>query len=193
MRHIPALAVLVLVLVLAGSLASAAGAGVPPSLLPLAEDNRWVLRDVERGGTQTVSVARGPAGLVLRGLVGAGELRVRAAGRSVEAWDSSARRWEPFLQLGGAAGTSYTVDLAGTTLWRSLVVTVASRTAVVHDGRGKTLRNCVRLTFRARKPIADAGLEELVLAPGVGIARTSEQTIAGLRVRVLTSLRLSES
>jgi len=191
MRHIPALAVLVLVL--AGSLDSAAGAGVPPSLLPLAEGNRWVLRDVQRGGTATVSVARGPSGLVLRGLVGAGELRVRAAGRSVEAWDPSAQRWEPFLQLGAAAGTSYTVDLAGTALWRSLVVTVGSRTAVVHDGRGKTLRNCVRLTFRARKPIADAGLEEIVFAPGVGIVRTTDQTIAGLRVRVLAGLRLNES
>ena len=189
MRHIPVLAVLVLVL--AGSLGSAAGAGVQPSLLPLAEGNRWLLRDVEVGSTATVSVARGPSGLVLRGLVGAGELRVRAAGRAVEAWDPSAGRWEPFLRLSAAAGTTYSVDLAGTTLWRSLVVTVASRAAVVHDGRGKTLRNCVRLTFRARKPIADAGLEELVLAPGVGIVRTSEQTIAGSRVRVLAALRLS--
>ena len=152
-----------------------------------------MLRDVERGGTATVSVARGSSGLVLRGLVGAPELRVRAAGRSVEAWDSSAGRWEPFLQLGAAAGTTYAVDLAGTALWRSLVVTVAARTAVVHDGRDKTLRNCVRLTFQARKPIADAGLEELVFAPGVGIVRTTEQTIAGLRVRVLSALRLSES
>ncbi len=191
MRNIPALTVVVLVL--AGSLDSAAGAGVPPSLLPLTEGNRWVLRDVQRGGTQAVSVARGPSGLVLRGLVGAGDLRVRAAGRSVEAWDASAQRWEPFLQLGAAPGTSYTVDLPGTALWRSLVVTVASRTAVVHDGRDKTLRNCVRLTFQARKPIPDSGLEELVFAPGVGIVRTTEQTIAGLRVRVLSALRLSES
>jgi hypothetical protein len=71
-----------------------------------------------------------------------------------------------------------------------VTVTVASRSAVVHDARGKTLRNCVRLTFAARKRMPDAGLEELVFAPGIGFARTSEQTIAGTRVRVLSTLRL---
>jgi len=150
-----------------------------------------MLRDVEGPSTAAISVARTPSGLVLRGLPGAGELRVRSAGRSVEAWDPASRRWEPFLRLGAPAGTRYKVDLAGAPMWRSLTVTVASRSVVVDDARGKTLRNCVRLTFAARKPIADAGLEELVFAPGVGFARTAEQTIAGTRVRVLSSLRLS--
>ena len=100
------------------------------------------------------------------------------------------RRWEPFLRLGAPAGTRFKVDLAGTPLWRSLTVTVASRSVVVHDARGKALRDCVRLTFATRKPIADAGLEELVFAPGVGFARIAEQTIAGTRVRVLSSHRL---
>jgi hypothetical protein len=160
-----------------------------PRLLPLAAGNRWVLRD-EQGSAGTISVVRTSSGLLLRGLPGAGELRVRAAGRAVEAWDPDSARWEPFLRLGAPVGTRYTVDLAGTALWRSLVVTVASRSAVVHDARGKTLRDCLRLTFGSRKPIADAGLEELVFAPGLGFARTSEQTIAGTRVRVLAAVRI---
>jgi hypothetical protein len=159
-------------------------------LLPLADGNSWVLRDVERGSAATISVAREESGLVLRGLPGAGELRVRAAGGSIEAWDPAAARWEPFLRLGAPAGTRYKVALTGAPLWRSLTVTVASRSAVVRDARGKTLRNCVRLTFAAGKPVADAGLEELVFAPNVGFARISEQTIAGTRVRVLAGLQL---
>ena len=164
--------------------------GAPPALLPLADGNRWVLRDLESRATATISTTRTPAGLVLRGLPGAGELRVRASGRSIQAWDRVRARWEPFLRLGAPKGTRYKVDLAGAPLWRSLTVTVASRSAVVHDARGKTLRNCVRLTFGSGKPIADAGLEELVFAPGVGVVRTAEQTIAGTRVRVLAGVRL---
>ena len=171
-------------------LPAATTASEPPSLLPLAGGNRWVLSDAELGGTKTISVTRGATGLVLHGLPGAGDLRVRAAGRAVVAWDSASGRWEPFLRLGAAAGTTYLVDLAGSELWRSLAVTVGSRRTVVTDARGKTLRNCVRLTFAARKPVADAGLEELVFAPGVGFVRTSEQTIAGPRVHLLAALRL---
>lgn len=160
------------------------------ALLPLADGNRWVLRDVERPSTATISVVRRPSGLVLRGLPGAGDLRVRTASRAVQAWDPADGRWEPFLRLGARAGTRYAVALSSAPLWRSVTVTVSSRSAVVRDGRGRTLRGCVRLTFAARKPVADAGLEEVVLAPGVGFARIADQTIAGTRVRVLAGLRL---
>jgi len=162
----------------------------PPPLLPLADGNRWVLRDVAGPSTATISVVRGPTGLVLRGVPGARALRVRSVGRAVQAWDPASARWEPFLRLGAPVGTRYTVDLSGAPLWRSLTVTVASRTAVVHDARGRTLRSCVRLTFASRKAIADAAIEELVFAPGIGFARIAEQTIAGTRVRELASLRL---
>ena len=167
-----------------------AGAAGPPSAFPLADGNRWILSDVESGGRATVSVAREPTGLVLHGLPGTDGLRVRSAGRTIEAWDPVNRRWEQLLRLGAPAGTSYVVSLGGEPLWRSLRVTVASREAVVHDARGKTLRNCVRLTFRALKPVADAGLEELTFAPGIGLVRSVEMTIAGPRERVLASLRL---
>ncbi|HEX5800003.1 MAG TPA: hypothetical protein VFY02_07845 [Gaiellaceae bacterium] len=185
---------LALVLIVVAGCGAAAGdeAAPQPSAtpLPLADGNRWVLRDDERGSTATISVARTPSGLVLRGVPGTGDVRVRTAGRAVQAWDTAGARWVPFLRLGAPAGTRYTVALSGAPLWRSLTVTVASRTAVVRDGRGRTLRNCVRLTFATRKPVADAAIEELVFAPGVGFVRTAEQTIAGTRVRVLAAVRL---
>jgi hypothetical protein len=97
-----------------------------------------------------------------------------------------------FLRLGAPAGTRYVVDLADTALWRSVVVTVASRRAVVEDATGRTLRNCVRLVVRQRKPVADAGVEELVFAPGVGPARIVEQTIAGPRTFLLAVWKVRE-
>jgi len=187
-RHVLVVSIL---LSLAAALPAATVASDAPSMLPLAGGNRWVLRDPALGGTRSISITRGPSGLVLHGVPGAADLRVRAAGRAVEAWDSASRRWEPFLRLGAAQGTTYAVDLAGTSFWRSLVVKVDSRRTVMFDARGKALRNCVRLTFAARKPIADAGLEELVFAPGIGFARTTEQTIAGPRVHLLAAYKLS--
>jgi hypothetical protein len=165
-------------------------ASTPPALLPLADGNRWVLRDTRGPSTATIAVVRRGSGLVLRGLPGAGDLRVRARGRAVEVWEPDRARWEPFLRLDAPAGTRYAVALSAAPLWRSLTVTVASRTAIVRDGRGRTLRDCVRLKLVARKPVADAAVEELVLAPGVGFVRIVEQTIAGTRVRVLAGLRL---
>lgn len=161
-----------------------------PSPFPLADGNRWVLRDTETGTARTILLVRKPSGLVLRGLPGAADLRVRGAGKTKEAWDPASRRWEPLLRLGAPAGTRYVVDVGNSGLWRSLQVTVASRQAVVHDARGKTLRGCVRLTFRAKKPIADAGLEELTFAPGIGPVAVTEITIAGPRRSTLASYRL---
>lgn len=160
------------------------------SPFPLADGNRWVLRDTETGTARTILLVRKPSGLVLRGLPGAADLRVRSAGKTTEAWDPASRRWEPLLRLGAPAGTRYVVDVGNSGLWRSLQVTVASRQAVVHDARGKTLRGCVRLTFRAKKPIADASLEELTFAPGIGPVAVTEITIAGPRRSTLASYRL---
>ena len=64
-------------------------------------------------------------------------------------------------------------------------MTVAARDATVADAEGRQVRDAVRLTFRYRGTLADAGLEELVFAPGVGLARVVEMTIAGPRVSVL--------
>jgi hypothetical protein len=137
-------------------------------------------------------VSRSGSALVLRGFPGTGPQRVRGLGDAVQARDSSQQRWEPFLRLGAPAGTSYAVYLADSPLWRSVVVTIASRHAVVEDANGRTLRNCVRLVVRQRKPVADAGVEELVFAPGVGPARIVEQTIAGPRTFLLAVWKVRE-
>jgi hypothetical protein len=160
------------------------------SPFPLADGNRWVLRNTASGAVRTMSLSRKPSGLVLRGLPGAADLRVRRVGKATEAWDRTSGRWEPLLRLGAPVGTRYVVDIGDSTLWRSVQVKVASRQAVVHDARGKTLRGCVRLAFHARKPVADAGLEELTFAPGIGPVAVTEITIAGPRRSTLASFRL---
>jgi hypothetical protein len=165
--------------------ADGVGAAPAPSQFPLAAGNTWYLADAENGAGSQVSVHARANGLLLRGFPGSGDLRVRRAGLAVEAWDPADGRWEAFLRLGAPAGTHYKVDLARTGLWRNLVVTVASRKLEVEDARGRSLRGCVRLTFRNPKGLADAGLEELVFAPGVGIVRIAEMTIAGTRTRLL--------
>jgi hypothetical protein len=135
----------------------------------------------------SVAVAREaePSGVVLRGFPGLGQARVRSAGEGVEIWDAGARRWQRFLRLGAPVGTSWVVNLPRTLLWRNVVVTVASRDAAVTDEDGETVRGAVRLTLRNRGKLADAGLEELVFAPGIGLARVVETTIAGPRTSVL--------
>jgi hypothetical protein len=165
-----------------------ANAATQPSLFPLEVGRSWQLYD-ERTGRRAgaVAVAREaePAGVVLRGFPGLGEARVRGVGDAVEVWDPVARRWTRFLRLGAAAGTSWVVNLPRTLLWRNVVVTVASRNETVEDADGRAVRGAVRLTLRNRGKLADAGLEELVFAPGVGLARVVETTIAGPRTAVL--------
>ncbi len=84
--------------VLALSLVATQAAPAAPSgsLFPLAAGNRWTLRDVERGSSATVSVAKDrPSGLLLRGFPGTADLRVRTEGSTIAAWDSGNDRWEP--------------------------------------------------------------------------------------------------
>ena len=97
---------LFLLTLLAGALAATAEAVSAPLYLPLADGNRWVLRDDGGAAAQSISVGRGATGLMLRGVPGAGDLRVRAVGQSIEAWDPAGARWEPFLRLGAPAGTN---------------------------------------------------------------------------------------
>jgi hypothetical protein len=167
-----------------------ADAGTGPSLFPLADGNRWTLRDLKSGTASTITARRSGAVFILRAFPGAGTVRVRGQGEGVEAWDAVDRRWEPFLRLGAPAGTRYLVDLRGTTFWEDVDVTVASRRAVVRDARGRALRGCVRLTFSYRVGIADAGLEVLAFAPGVGPVFASEQSIEGPRESTLASFTL---
>ena len=174
----------ILIGTLALAVAGGASAGGEPDYMPLADGNTWYLAELDGGAPLRVTAVKRSQAFVLRNFPGAGDLRVRARGSAVEAWDESADRWEPFLRLGARTGTRYVVDLAGTA-WRRVTVTVASRRAVVEDAEGRRRGNCVRLTFRYAKPTPDAGLEELAFAPRIGLARIVEQTIAGTRTRVL--------
>jgi hypothetical protein len=171
-----------------GGVDEGADAGTQRSFFPLQVGKSWQLYD-ERTGVRASSVAvvreADPAGFVLRGFPGLPEARVRRVGDAVEAWDPGAGRWEPFLRLGAPAGTTYRVDLPQTLFWRNVVVTVATRDATVADANGRSVRGAVRLTIRSKGKLADAGLEELVFAPGIGLARVVETTIAGPRVTVL--------
>jgi hypothetical protein len=178
-----ALATVLLALVAATTAAAAAAPA-----LPLAAGNRWVLRDADGLSTGAVAIRLRPAGLTLSGLPLLPETRVRAEDPAVTAWDAAGRRWEPFLRLGAPVGTTYKVDLSGTG-WRGLTVTVASRTLVL-EVLGRRRPGCIRLVFSAPKGTADAGVEELVFCPGLGLARVTEQTIAGPRTRRLTSVTL---
>jgi hypothetical protein len=176
--------------ILALLLVAGASAARAPRLFPLADGNRWALASVHSGTPREISLAREAGYLVLRGLPGARELRVRRVGQAVQAWDRREHRWEAFLRLGAAVGTTYAVDLSGMALWNQVQVTVTSRRAVVRDLADRVWRRCTRLAFRYRGALADAGLEELSFARGVGPVHFTETTIAGPRASALSWYRL---
>ncbi len=182
MRRVLALPALALVL------AAPACATSPATLLPLRDGSRWLLRD-DSGVEAQLAVRKTTAGTTLTGIPGAGSLRVRTRGAAVEAYDTTQRRWEPFLRLGAKAGTAYKIDLTQTPMWRQVSARVVSRTTTVYDANGKAHRNCVRITFFSNK-IADAGPEELVFAPGIGFVRIAEQSIRGPQPKLLVSYRI---
>jgi hypothetical protein len=151
-----------------------------PSPFPLAAGNRWTLRDIETNVARTISVRKEAEGLVLTGLPGAPPLRVRWAGETLQAWDVADERWEAIFRFGGPAGKGYAVNLGSTLLWRNVVVTLDAKRAPVSDLNGRT-RKCVRFTFGYKRGLADAGLESISFAPGIGPVRIADQTIAGTR------------
>jgi hypothetical protein len=162
----------------------AAAVAAPPPLFPLRDGATWKLAD-QRGAAMVVKASRSGQAYVLRGFPGLGSVRVRPKGSDVQAWDAQGARWAPFLRLGARTGTRYRVDLRDAPLWRAVEVTVESRSAVCADARDRPVRRCVALALRTRKPIADAGVERLVFAPGIGLAEVVVQTIAGPRTYTL--------
>ena len=116
---------------------------------------------------------------MLRGFPGFATLRVRPVGGDVQAWNARGARWAPFLRLSAPVGTRYRVDLPASPLWRRIDVTVTSRATCYVASR--PVRGCVTLDLRALQPIADAGVERLVFAPGIGPVEIVVQTIAGPR------------
>ena len=112
---------------------------------PLAPGTHWTLRDIDSGARTTISVGKGR---VLHGFPGAGDVRVRNVGKTVQAWDAKDGRWEPWFRFGAKKGERYTVRLASTLLWQSVEVRVASKTASARDYHGKTYRGCMRFVFQ---------------------------------------------
>jgi hypothetical protein len=155
---------------------------VGTSLFPLTPGHRWTFRDVE-SGAKVVIVMR--PGHVLHGFPGAGDLRARALGKTVEAWDEEDGRWETWFRFGAPVKTAYAVELEGTPLWQKVEVRVAATSAAVRDRGGKLHRGCTRFAFRQLGGVADAGLTEMSFCPGVGPVRYSETTIAGPRTYAL--------
>ena len=157
----------------------------PPPRRPASSRSRdgatWKLTD-QSGATLDPVDERSALGraYILQGFPGFASLRVRAAGRPPGVGREGAR-WAPFLRLGAPTGTRYRVDLRDAPLWRAVDVTVASSPACAADARGRVVRGCVELALRSRKPTADAGVERLVFAPGIGLAEVVVQTIAGSR------------
>jgi hypothetical protein len=171
-----------------GAVGSASGEPTP-SPFPLADGNRWTLRDIEGNAARTIFVRKEAQDLVLSGLPGAPPLRVRWAGDTLQAWDVADERWEAVFRFGGLAGKGYPVSLGNTLLWRNVVVTLKSKRAEEEDLYGRT-RNCVRFTFASKRGVADAGLESISFAPGVGPVRIAHQTIAGTRELALAGYRV---
>jgi hypothetical protein len=151
------------------------------TLFPLAPGSYWTLRDVESGTKNAISIRKGR---VLHGFPGAGDLRVRRAGHTVQAWDAKERRWEDFFRFGAKVGTRHEVKLP-TTLWQAVEVRVATKTATVRDYHRKAHAGCTRFTFRQLRPLADAGLVDMAFCPRAGLVRYSETTIAGPRTFAL--------
>jgi hypothetical protein len=176
-------------LTLSFGVAGGASAEPSPSPFPLADGNRWTLRNVETNAAKTVSVRKEPEGFVVSGLPGAPALRVRWVGETLQAWDTADERWEAIFRFGGPAGKGYPVSLRNTLLWRNVVVTLTSKRATVEDFGGRT-RNCVRFTFGYKRGLADAGLESMSFAPGIGPVRIADQTIAGTRELALAGYRV---
>lgn len=175
---------IVVTAVLLGALvsASAAVAG-SPNLFPLGARSSWTLTDPQ-GNELTIRATRSGTSFVLRGFPGVASLRVRQDGGNLEAWDSRASRWRPFLRLAAPEGTRYRVDLPGAPLWRAVDVRVAARGETCRVA-SRQVRGCVAFALRSRKPIADAGVERLVFAPGLGPVEIVVQTIAGPRTYAL--------
>jgi hypothetical protein len=151
-----------------------------PQLFPLRLGNEWSFENRRYGGEDALVVSRAVEGVfVLTGFPGAPGVRIRSSGQTVQAWDRSQRRWEPFLRLGAGAGTKYTVDLPQP-LWNGAQVTVASRRAsLFNPALRRRFSGLLRLSIRPSPELSDAGVTGLWFAPRIGPLRWIERSIAG--------------
>jgi hypothetical protein len=174
-----------------------------PSYFPLAGGNHWVYRRTTPGGVESWEVAATatPASTADRArftLSGyfLGAPRLVAVGRGDRVTEKNPTG-EPDLLwylLGAPVGTSWKLQLAEqptATPYSGCVsgsaLTVASRNETVAVPAG-VFRGVVRIDFRS--PCADAGISSEWFAPGVGLVRREEQSIAGPVVSELTQAKL---
>jgi hypothetical protein len=161
---------------------------------PLQPRNEWTFENVRYGGAETLSVGRASPGVFrLIGFPGAGTMRVRWSGQTLQAWDGEDRRWEALLRLGAPVGTKYAVDLPQP-LWSRVQVTVASRRAAFYNPRLRRRHSgTVRLSLLPNPDLADAGITDLWFAPRLGPVRWVEQSIAGPVEHLLARARIGRT
>lgn len=100
------------------------------------------------------------------------------SGNNLWVWDPNAAQWKIFLKCGVGAGTKYTVNL-GRPLWSSVEVTLKSKATKYYDAQlNRNFYNCLRFTF-VNHGVADAGLEDLILAPNLGLLHWTETSLLG--------------
>jgi hypothetical protein len=159
-------------------------------LFPLAAGNTWRFESESSRTTRNMSIVRQAGGLVLQGFPGSPALRVRTRGARIDAWDTAAQRWRPFLRLGLPKGSAYRVDLGANPMWRGVRVAVKAKGAKVNDPSDRSYEGCTTLSFRPGRGVADAGLLEMSFCPGIGPVVFSEQTLAGPRAWALSTHRV---
>jgi hypothetical protein len=109
----------------------------------------------------------------------------------LQAWDAGQRRWEAFLRLGAAKGTSWQINLPDP-VWTQARASVESRTATVRVGPlGRSFSRAVRVVMRPSPELSDAGITKLVFAPGVGLVLWEELTFGGSVTYALSSARVN--
>lgn len=142
-------------------------------------DDTRMIRIIDTG------VAGSEQALLMTGLMG--DRLVRANGNRIEQFSSDA--WRLLFDLDAEAGASWTIDLESAQLDDFLdgaAVTVVARSDSITVPYG-TFGGITHLSIAPPPGLADAGLTDLWLAPGVGIVAWTELSIAGPRTYSLVS------
>lgn len=183
MRNTAAASLLAL-LVLAATPASAQTA---QDLFPNQDGNAWtyeVRGQIGNGSTRQVSVtARSGGWAQVTGLEGDHWLWMSAQSGRVWAWDASSGTYGLLFDLAAARGTQFSMQIpAAPCLNRSRWE--VSKTAATVDTPVGRFTDCVVID-NVQPVCADAGIESMTFAPGVGLVAFAWTTIAGPHTAVL--------
>lgn len=120
-------------------------------------------------------------------LLGLSTQWVHRRGETIYAWDASTRRNSELFKLDASVGDSWAVEL--TQAFGPATMTLAAKGETVTTRAG-TFHDCLLFTYRAPQ-VADAGWSRIWLAPGVGVVRWGEGSIAGERLFALTAATIN--